>query len=98
MASKHTAQLCHTTEAPLMLSVERANSTLWYLIVFAQTGTQRSVQSVVECADPAYWVKRMKLPDHTVLHESIVEYDTGRARKLSSRIARIVQQKQKETV
>jgi hypothetical protein len=92
-----SAQLRYTSQEPLTITVERASSTQWRVIVFKEVDTQRYVDKILECDDPAYWVERMKLPENTLLHESIAGYKTGRTQKLSSRIARIVQQKQKES-
>lgn len=86
-----------TTYGPPMITVEPATDALWRVIVFEQDDAQRwSVAEILECNDPAYWVERMFLPEDTLLRSDISSYDTGRARKLSSRVARIVQQKQKE--
>jgi hypothetical protein len=83
--------------SPPMITVEPATAA-WRVIVFEKTKPDYwAVAEILECDDPGYWVRRMGLPENTVLHQSIAAYETGRARKLSSRIDRIVQQKQKET-
>lgn len=84
----------NTQHSPPKLTVETAAQNLWRLIVFEKSEPDYwRVAEIIECDDPAYWVDRLALPVDTILHESIASYETGRARKLSSRIARIVEQK-----
>jgi hypothetical protein len=97
MKKYHPRRNWDTEHSAPMITVEPATAALWRVIVFEKSAPNYwGVAEILECDDPGYWVERMGLPADTILHNSICDYDTGRAKKLSSRIARIVQQKQKE--
>lgn len=83
-----------TTFGPPVIGVELvrlAPEPMWRIIVFevASLNGHRQVAEILEAAVPWYWINRMKLPTDTELCENISIIDTGRARKLSSKVERI---------
>ncbi len=84
-----------TTFGPPVIGVELvrddATAKIWRIIVFevASANGHTQVAEILEAGMPWYWINRMKLPEDTKLHDDISSIDTGRARKLSTKVERI---------
>lgn len=86
--SKHNWSTCF---GPPVVGIELVRDDTWRIIVFevaSENGYQQVVE-ILESTNPQYWIDRMGLPTDTKLRDDISSIDTGRARKLSTKVLRI---------